>query len=177
MFVEEKELTVVCIGLCGLTHTLHTHHVHQPRQVSQEWASVQPVVVARGCGMDLCRLQFALLIAILAILIFIGFFFLATAFPALTFCILSNLWIICNCQLWNVAVFNHMLVKNVGVVVSIQYQESVGPSVGEEMWLFGDIGVVTMESTCLCRYGGCVMSTCRCFACVMHSSESMQICT
>ena len=69
------------------------------------------------------------------------------------------------------------LVKNVGCVVLIQYQESVGPSVGEEMWQFGDTGVVTMESTRLCCNGGCVMSTCRCFACVMHSSESMQICT
>ena len=109
MFVEEKELTVVRCRKRGLTHTLHTHHVHQPGQVSQEWASVQPVVVARGCGMDLCRLQFALLIAILVILILIGFFFFATAFPALTYCILGNLWIICNCKLWNAAVFKLML--------------------------------------------------------------------
>ena len=71
MFVEEKELTVVCIRLCGLTHTLHTHHVHQPRQVSQERASVQPVVVARGCGMDLCRFQVAVLVAFSVILLFI----------------------------------------------------------------------------------------------------------
>ena len=69
------------------------------------------------------------------------------------------------------------LVKNVGCAVLIQYQESVGPSVGDEMWQFSDAGVVTMESTRLCCNGGCVMSTCRCFACVMHSSESMQICT
>ena len=69
------------------------------------------------------------------------------------------------------------LVKNVGCVVLIQYQENVGPGVGEEMWQFGDTGVVTMESTRLCCNGGCVMSTCRCLACVMHSSESMQICT
>ena len=55
------------------------------------------------------------------------------------------------------------LVKNVGCVVLIQYQESVGPRVGEEMWLFGDAGVVTVENVCLCRYGGCVMPTCRCF--------------
>ena len=55
--------------------------------------------------MDLSRLQFALLIAILAILIFIGFFFLASAFLALIFCILGNPWIICNCKLWNAAVF------------------------------------------------------------------------
>ena len=67
--------------------------------------------------------------------------------------------------------------KNVGCVVLIQYQESVGPSVGEESWLFGDAEVVSMESSCLRRCGGCVMSTCPCFACVMHSSESMQVCT
>ena len=81
MVVEEKELIVVCIGLCGLTHTLHTHHVHQPRQVSKEGASVQPVVVARGCGMDLCRFQVAVLVAINVTLIFI-FLLFVIAFPA-----------------------------------------------------------------------------------------------
>ena len=126
MFVEEKELTVVCIGLCGLTHTLHTHHVHQPRQVSQERASVQPVVVAGGCGMDLCRFQVAVLVAFSVILIFIPLLF-AIAFPALTFCILSNLWIICNCKLWNAAVLKHHVcrvytattVMNIGVVLLV----------------------------------------------------------
>ena len=84
-------------------------------------------------------------------------------------------------QMFTIFVSNRVctvtLVKNVGCAVLIQYQENVGPGVGEEMWQFGDTGVVTMESTRLCCNGGCVMSTCRCLACVMHSSESMQICT
>ena len=84
-------------------------------------------------------------------------------------------------QMFRIFVSNRVcivtLVKNVGCAVLIQYQENVGPSVGEEMWQFGDVGVVTMESARLCCNGGCVMSTCRCFACVMHSSESMQNCT
>ena len=89
MFVEEKELTVVCIGLCGLTHTLHTHHVHQPRQVSQECASVQPVVVASGCGMNLCRFQVVVIVVILVLIILL----FVIAFLALTCCIMGAVWI------------------------------------------------------------------------------------
>ena len=89
MLVEAKELTVVCIGLRGLADALYTHHVRQPRQVSKESASVQPVVVARGCGMDLCRFQVAVLVAISVIFIVIALFF-ATALPALNFILIFN---------------------------------------------------------------------------------------
>ena len=89
MSVEEKKLTVVRIGFCGLADALYTHHVGQPRQVSKETASVQPVVVASGCGMNLCRFQVVVIVVILVLIILL----FVIAFLALTCCIMGAVWI------------------------------------------------------------------------------------
>ena len=93
MLVGEKELTVLCIGLRGLADAMYTHHVRQPRQVNKERASVQPIVMASGFVMNLCKFQVVVscVVYILMTLLF------AVAFLSLTFCIMSTVWIAAVC--------------------------------------------------------------------------------
>ena len=114
MLIEEKKLTVVCIGSRGLADTLYMHHVHQPRQVSKESASVQPVVVACNSGLKLCRFQFAVILVILVLIIFC----VVIVFLAFTCCIVGISWnaVVCRICLGCFAAFLKHLLFSVSIV-------------------------------------------------------------
>ena len=74
---------------------------------------MQPVVVARGCGMNLCRFQVVVIVVILVLIILL----FVIAFLALTCCIMGAVWIaaVCGigsqcwsrCRMWIAALLKH----------------------------------------------------------------------